>query len=498
MAGAAYEEAARVLGPNDRTTRHLRLVYTIALSDRRETAGRAEKLFREWIGELRREETPEAKRLLPMVQMDLAIAMSRQGKSGQAASMYREILAASTQPSSAADDETINFVERNLGFYLTALNRLDEAAVELRHALDAARRGLGNRHGVTIDTIGDNYRILARLGRYKEALPLALEALDHYRQTPDTSGGPLAQTAMDAARFASMLGEDRQAASLFVEAVAAKRRADGDKGAARFWKIGVLHNGLHLLDPQRWKSQALRGNARRIVDDALFESPSTSFDPGDADLSQAKFTLRRWKGPGPGDYETAAEGDAAALLALAEPPPGLYRLSLAFPRKEEKQNVRTQTVARPVLVAPWTVQLYQIGNGLQAAPGKWSKRLAEKPDQTLSESSLAKDADAGHGFGPDGKTDHFAVLARCSLDLPAGAYRFMVKVNDGARLWVDGRKVVDHWPIGKHAEAWPTVTGQTTLAQGRHEIRVEYFQATGGAQLWVAAEPIDGAAKTTR
>ena len=60
-------------------------------------------------------------------------------------------------------------------------------------------------------------------------------------------------------------------------------------------------------------------------------------------------------------------------------------------------------------------------------------------------------------------------------------YKFFVRSDDGSRLWIDGQLVVDndglHSPVEK--------SGVAPLAKGWHHIRVEWFNASGGADLLV-------------
>ena len=54
----------------------------------------------------------------------------------------------------------------------------------------------------------------------------------------------------------------------------------------------------------------------------------------------------------------------------------------------------------------------------------------------------------------------------------AGSYRFRLKADDGAQLFIDNRLVVDN--DGIHAAI--SKRGEVELRAGRHRIRVWYFQ----------------------
>ncbi len=72
-----------------------------------------------------------------------------------------------------------------------------------------------------------------------------------------------------------------------------------------------------------------------------------------------------------------------------------------------------------------------------------------------------------------------------------GDYVFRLSSDDGSLLWVDGKLVVNN--DGVHAVTSKSNT--VTLDQGRHKIRVFYFQATGpdiALQLFVT---VPGAAE---
>ena len=59
-----------------------------------------------------------------------------------------------------------------------------------------------------------------------------------------------------------------------------------------------------------------------------------------------------------------------------------------------------------------------------------------------------------------------------------GNYTFVTSSDDGVRLWIDGKQVIDDWGI--HAEQSDTATVHFA-ANSRHKIRLEYFQGAGEA-----------------
>lgn len=74
-----------------------------------------------------------------------------------------------------------------------------------------------------------------------------------------------------------------------------------------------------------------------------------------------------------------------------------------------------------------------------------------------------------------------------------GLYRFSLTSDDGSRLWLNGKLVIDN--DGLHGSE--TVEGSAALAAGPHSIRVEYFNKTGGATLDLKMAEVTQPWKTT-
>jgi len=75
--------------------------------------------------------------------------------------------------------------------------------------------------------------------------------------------------------------------------------------------------------------------------------------------------------------------------------------------------------------------------------------------------------------------DHYSVRWDGFVQaLQAGTYTFFTSSDDGVRLWIDDRQVIDAWGIHPAQTDRATVT---FAANSRHRIRLEYFQAGGEA-----------------
>jgi hypothetical protein len=78
--------------------------------------------------------------------------------------------------------------------------------------------------------------------------------------------------------------------------------------------------------------------------------------------------------------------------------------------------------------------------------------------------------------------DRFSARWSRSLRFEEGRYRFYLVMDDGARLFIDGERVIDQWRDGSRRE----VTVERYLAGGNHSLQVEYYENSGEAliKLW--------------
>jgi beta-glucosidase len=83
--------------------------------------------------------------------------------------------------------------------------------------------------------------------------------------------------------------------------------------------------------------------------------------------------------------------------------------------------------------------------------------------------------------------ENFSVRWSGALSAPKkGRYRLVTNADDGIRVFLDKKKVIDDW--GEHAAKSDTAT--IDLPAGKHDVVVEYYQSTGGAvaQLGFASD----------
>jgi len=86
-------------------------------------------------------------------------------------------------------------------------------------------------------------------------------------------------------------------------------------------------------------------------------------------------------------------------------------------------------------------------------------------------------------IGAAPRDDSYAVVLTGYITAPEDAvYTFGLLSDDGSKMWINGSVVIDNDGLHSAAEKQGTIA----LAKGVHEIRVEMFEATGGADLKLA------------
>ncbi|MDP9278282.1 MAG: right-handed parallel beta-helix repeat-containing protein [Gemmatimonadota bacterium] len=83
----------------------------------------------------------------------------------------------------------------------------------------------------------------------------------------------------------------------------------------------------------------------------------------------------------------------------------------------------------------------------------------------------------GYRAMPGLPRENFALEVTGSVDLPPGEYTLRTISDDGIRVWVDSALVIDNWKPHESALDFAPLTG------GRHDIRVQYYQADGWYEL---------------
>ena len=127
------------------------------------------------------------------------------------------------------------------------------------------------------------------------------------------------------------------------------------------------------------------------------------------------------------------------------------------------------------------------GTGLLAEffTGNFRKKLGSRKDARLCWFG------EGSAPVPGMPVDHFQVRWTTWLKAPRpGRYRLVVHHDDGARVWFDGKPVIDHWRRGSFRTE--VVLDLTDRA---HALKVEYYEDYGPAHISLSWQALDGSFK---
>jgi len=73
--------------------------------------------------------------------------------------------------------------------------------------------------------------------------------------------------------------------------------------------------------------------------------------------------------------------------------------------------------------------------------------------------------------------DYFSTRFTGEFSFVGGKYRFFATMDDGMRIWLDDDLILDQWNLGSAR----TITVDKDVSEGKHTIKVEYFENTGDA-----------------
>lgn len=76
------------------------------------------------------------------------------------------------------------------------------------------------------------------------------------------------------------------------------------------------------------------------------------------------------------------------------------------------------------------------------------------------------------------QADNFATISTTTFDIAPGRYMLELTSDDGARLYLDGKRLINHWDVHE-----PAVDEIEVELGGRHTLRIEHFEATGFSTL---------------
>ena len=207
--------------------------------------------------------------------------------------------------------------------------------------------------------------------------------------------------------------------------------------------------------------------------------------------SDAPATVAAVATGSPAEAAGVRAGDVLASVGAAEVRNGIdFCLALMDARPGQTLSLRLRRDGRPVEVSVTLAAVEpRAADAVEGLAGGLKREFYQGAWDRLPDFGSLQPAtvDRAETFdlGPYRGKNTFALRFTGYVDVPAdGIYAFSVLSDEGSRLWIGDRLVVDN--DGAHA---PTEKrGFIPLKAGKHAITVAYFEGAGGEELRVAWE----------
>jgi hypothetical protein len=127
----------------------------------------------------------------------------------------------------------------------------------------------------------------------------------------------------------------------------------------------------------------------------------------------------------------------------------------------------------------WRVQFHEFSRTpkLAESPDAFGQLLAQPTEITARTQHV--DYLTGRALAEGLPIDYVALSATGEVDVPPGDYDLFVISDEGVRVWVDDKLMIDRWTAHESA------IDRAPIARGKHALRLEYYELTGYAELRV-------------
>jgi serine/threonine protein kinase/tetratricopeptide (TPR) repeat protein len=359
---------------------------------------------------------------------------------------------------------------------------LPELEVKLSPTDDRARRTRSLYEQVLLVT-GDYTKRLSSMQAFRDRIQPLIDA-GQIAWTREE----MCRNEFDLASAYWHAGQDAEAHRRWVAALRDISEADFTNNVkADFWQSTLLREGLGRDDA--WATPALRAQVWCLLESSgLVQSTMPADLALDVQWPTFQFRLQSWTAQVP-HLQPVAEGGMEDLRKLRVPD-GEYLLHVKF---ERARQTKPTELASWITLLRCRAELYGVtAVDEERVPRQWHEQKAEPPLARRDFASVAIANDLTLNAGPGGGTECFAMIGTVTVRLPPGKYRAVATVDDGLRLDLDGRRIIDSWSATpKSAIPKEEESQGIELDAGDHVLRFEYFQVSGGHCLWLRFEPMN-------
>ena len=228
------------------------------------------------------------------------------------------------------------------------------------------------------------------------------------------------------------------------------------------WFLTHSRNGSSSEPPANQTPVAKAGSDKTIT----LPTSKVTLNGGSSSDSDGSIASYKWtKVSGPSTYSfSAGSSKSTEARNLVQ---GTYTFRLTIKDNDgasDTDDVKVTVKAKPVA---------SVGNGLKYSyyEGDWNtlpdfSKLTPKKTGQVSNFTLS----------PKQQTGYYAFKFDGFIDIKSsGTYTFYTNSDDGSKLYIDGKQIVNN--DGRHGPE--EKSGQVSLSAGKHSIRVTYFDKWG-------------------
>lgn len=244
----------------------------------------------------------------------------------------------------------------------------------------------------------------------------------------------------------------------------------------KLYRDTTFPRGIKWLQPDDYAPRDFRRDvvAWRRESDTKFELMAVK--PG-----ELRFEHPAWV-----SVERSASDRRVYTATVKAPPDNVGQFTRLGLKITSRASGQSQRIDVPVLTTLWDVKWFDwSGNRIEWTDAEgWEKIwagahvIAQKLPQIERDYSFKTPA-------PGLPSEYFAFEATTRIRTGAGKHRLNLLSDDGIRVWIDGKLVVDAWG---HAPG--TRVAEIDLEKGVHDFKVRYAESWGHAYLYFTFKPV--------
>lgn len=245
-----------------------------------------------------------------------------------------------------------------------------------------------------------------------------------------------------------------------------------------------------------FNNRDMQGNPVAVRDDARIDFDWTGQSPIEgvpADNFSARWTVSR-EVTAPGTYRFSIWVDDGVRMWIDD------QLIIDDWREGGARNVvadvnliRGTHTARVEYFQATAAALIQLQVGYLDQYTEWKAEYFDNPNVQEPPVVVRNEVDINYNWGPNSPlpgvpANNFSARWSRRISVPEdGNYLVRADVAGGVRLWVDGVLLIDSW-ASQGLRGLEAQTGN--IQRGDHDLRVDYFKATGDGQIRVSANKL--------